>query len=172
MACYAVSFDDEIRIWWDKRSEMQPNRRYRLIIDGKQVVYTSRIYYNVKNLEGGKKYKFQLQVVDENLNVLGVTEEYEYETLPAKKPIDVTKAPYNAVGDGITDNTEALQKALNDCDVHSYVHVPLGVYVTKPLTMNGDVKLSLDAGAVLVTKNNAEFYFKTSTKLPMMCEVN
>ena len=44
--------------------------------------------------------------------------------------VDVTAAPYNAKGDGKTDDTEALQKALNDHPNGNYIiYLPQGTYL-------------------------------------------
>ena len=43
--------------------------------------------------------------------------------------VDVTKAPYNAKGDGATDDTAAIQKAFNDYpERNAIIYLPNGVY--------------------------------------------
>jgi hypothetical protein len=49
---------------------------------------------------------------------------------------DVTKAPYNAVGNDSTDNRAALQKAFNACPNGQVVFIPAGVY-----RVSGDLKV-------------------------------
>lgn len=66
-----------------------------------------------------------------------------------KKRIDITASPYNAVGDGITMNTAAIQKALDDCDADSYVYIPKGDFITGALDMHSDSELYLGEGALL-----------------------
>jgi hypothetical protein len=65
---------------------------------------------------------------------------------------NVSQAPYNARGDGVTVNTTALQSAINDVNLRGggTVEVPgPGVYLTGPLTMKSKINLQLDAGATL-----------------------
>ena len=44
--------------------------------------------------------------------------------------VDITKAPYHAKGDGITDDTEAIQRALSDTmGMHKLLYFPAGTYL-------------------------------------------
>jgi hypothetical protein len=58
---------------------------------------------------------------------------------------------YGAVGDGITLNTTALQKAIDACAQQKggTVLVPAGVFRTGPIQLSSNVTLELEAGAVL-----------------------
>ena len=53
---------------------------------------------------------------------------------------------YGAVGDGLTNDTAAIQKAINDGGM---VYFPAGVYVTGTLYLKSNGGLCLDAGAVI-----------------------
>jgi hypothetical protein len=71
--------------------------------------------------------------------------------------INVTNAPYNAAGDGVTTNTTAIQNAINAAALGGTtngaaggtVEIPAGVYLSGPLSLASSVNLQLDAGAVL-----------------------
>ncbi len=62
-------------------------------------------------------------------------------TFPADAGIvDVTKAPYNAKGDGVSDDTAAIQKAFDDNpDRGAYIYLPNGVYrISDTIRWGGD----------------------------------
>lgn len=67
--------------------------------------------------------------------------------------VNVTAAPYNAVGDGIATNTTAIQNAIDAAASASgnggTVEIPAGVFLCGPLTMKSSVNLRLDRGAIL-----------------------
>ena len=70
-------------------------------------------------------------------------------TRAARRRIDVTKAPYLAVGDGAALNTAALQRAFDDCTAEDCLYFPAGVYLTGALRGHSDMEIVLDEGAVL-----------------------
>ncbi len=56
-----------------------------------------------------------------------------------------------AKGDGRTDDTAVLQKALDDCGKSGgTVRLPKGSYYSKPLTIKTRTTLLLEAGATLL----------------------
>jgi hypothetical protein len=65
----------------------------------------------------------------------------------------VTAAPFNAVGNGTTDNTAAIQSAINACSAAGggIVEIPAAAepYESQPLTMASNVDLQVDSGAEL-----------------------
>ena len=72
-------------------------------------------------------------------------------TIPAYTT-NVIQSPYNAVGDGVTTNTTAIQNAINDVSAKGggTVEIPgPGIYLTGPLTMKSKINLQIDAGASL-----------------------
>lgn len=153
---YAAVLEDEVRLWWDKRNDFKKGYKYKVTVNDKNVIYTERDYFNFKHLQGGTTYKFTLQLVDENKNIVGETNEKSFTTRTAKQPIDITKPPYNAIGNGETDYTETIQKALDACDGAHYVYIPMGVYVCGALKFSGTKNLILDIGAVLCSKEEVK----------------
>jgi hypothetical protein len=73
---------------------------------------------------------------------------------------NVAQAPYSAQGDGTTDNTTALQTAINDVATRGGGTVLIpgpGVYLSGPLTMKGKINLQIDGGATLRMKPYASW---------------
>jgi len=59
-----------------------------------------------------------------------------YEDINAKLPANVKN--FGAVGDGITDDTEAIQNAINSCDD---ICIPTGTYIFTSLTIDSNKKI-------------------------------
>ena len=47
---------------------------------------------------------------------------------------NVKQPPYNAVGDGVADDTAAIQNAINACPAGQFVYIPAGTYKINALT--------------------------------------
>ena len=65
---------------------------------------------------------------------------------------NVTQAPYNAQGDGTTDNTAAIQSAINDANAGGggAVQIPRpDVHLTGALTLKKKINVQIDAGRIL-----------------------
>lgn len=64
--------------------------------------------------------------------------------------IDITKR--GAKGDGLTDNTVIIQKAVDECSKigGGTVLIPAGTYLIRPIELKSNVNLHLDFGAVVL----------------------
>src|ERR1700730_455170 len=66
---------------------------------------------------------------------------------------------FGAVGDGVNDDTQPFQTALDSCVGGRTVQVSPGTYAIKPLVFNGNgLTVQLDAGASLVGSHDPEDY--------------
>ena len=65
---------------------------------------------------------------------------------------------FGAVGDGVTDDTNAIQSAINYCPPGGRVTVPAGSYLVRPLVMKSDLTLELKMNAVLLGDTCEEHY--------------
>ena len=150
---YSVCMENEIRIWWDPRYEFAEGCRYRITVDGKARVYTDKIYYNFKNMRTDVKHGFKVEIVDKNGVTIGKPELYETEnTFVGFETVNVTDSPYGAVGDGLTDCTNAIARATETAKGRTCVYFPLGIYRADKITVNGTLKLRFDRGAIITDK--------------------
>lgn len=67
---------------------------------------------------------------------------------------------YGAIGDGITLNTKAFEKAITDCAENGggKVIVPAGIWLTGPIYFKSNVNLHLETGALIQFSKNYDGY--------------
>ncbi len=65
---------------------------------------------------------------------------------------------FGAVGDGVTDDTSAIQNTIFCCPKGGRVLVPAGVYAVGPLVLKSDLTLELQQDAVLLADTNEDRY--------------
>lgn len=154
---------DSITLYWDKPEKCEKGLTYQVFVNGEVLGETDKTHYEIENLFPEMKYVVQIignveskheiegQKALEGIIIEKVLESevLDLETTKAKKLLDVTKAPYYAVGDGQTLNTKALQQAFDDCKPDEVVYLPEGVFMTGALRMHSHMELYLDEGAVL-----------------------
>lgn len=65
---------------------------------------------------------------------------------------------FGAVGDGIHDDTMAIQTAITACPKGGLIHIPVGKYLVKPLFLKSHVTIELDKGAVILGHTDRNKY--------------
>ena len=112
----------------------------------------------LKGLESDTVYLVQVKAVDDTGSTLSDSSKIPVKTLPQEPRLEATA--YGAVGDGITDNTLALQKAIRDTPAGGILHISKGVYLTGTLFLHSYMTLELDEDAVLMAVNNSSAFVK------------
>lgn len=107
-----VVFENKITVYWDKdwRENIKPI--HKIFLDGKEIAQTEKTHYSIVNLNSETEYRIKIESSNEDV---GTIFSDIICTSSPKNRIDVTCEPYNAIGDGITINTQALQRAIDDC---------------------------------------------------------
>ena len=73
--------------------------------------------------------------------------------------LDVTE--FGAVGDGVTDDTAALQRAISDYDGPRLVHFPANrTFISAPLNLSSDLILQIDGRLEAITNTTEDFSAK------------
>ena len=142
-----------------------------MFVNGELVATVEKSHYTLEQLTPETEYSLKVVTVfeedacegersgskDSVWNTPAVLETTA-KTLKEKKRIDITKEPYCAVGDGVTMNTAAIQKAFDDCKPEEQIYFPAGVFLTAALRMHSNTELYLEEGAVLKGTENPEDY--------------
>lgn len=158
-----IIFADEITLWWTKEEFAKNADGYTLYLDGKEYGKTTKTHYSFLGLQAGQVYRVRIEIFVGGK--LANVKEHCFQTKAAKNRLDVTKEPYNAIGDGNTLNTIALQKIFNDCTENDYRYFPAGTYLTGALNVHSDTEIYLDEGATLQgTANEADYLPKIKSR--------
>lgn len=141
-----LATDSTLTLWWEKPEAAAHDQAYEITLDGGEAVTVRCSHHTFEGLAPQSAHEVRLACVcggeAHSACVQAVT-------LAARRRVDVTKPPYNAVGDGKTLNTAALQRALDEATEETCIYFPAGVYMTGALRGHSDTEIWLDEGAVL-----------------------
>ncbi len=84
------------------------------------------------------------------------TESVTFRTLSESACLNIRD--FGAVGDGVTDDTAAIQNAIHVCPPNGRVLVPEGTYYIRPIVLKSDLTLELKKGATLLADTCEEHY--------------
>lgn len=152
---------DSVTLYWEMPEELPERYCYRVTLDGKELGSTDKTHFEIEGLTADTEYRITVGLFDLDKNTaeaLVASETAVLRTGAAKRRLDVTKAPYNALGDGRTMNTRALQQAIDDCGEEEAVYLPPGVFLTGALHLHSNMELYLEEGAVLQGTDIVEDY--------------
>lgn len=146
--------DEKSAVLASSAARLSPS--YTVLLNDKELLTTQKTHATFTNLQPETTYTVRMQCFcgDKIFASASTT----VTTRALRKRIDVSLAPYNAVGDGKTLNTAALQKAFDACTENDCVYIPRGVFMTGALRLHSGTELYLDEGAVLQgTENLADY---------------
>lgn len=112
----------------------------------------------LNGLESDTVYLVQVKAVDNTGSTLSDSSKVPVKTLPKEPRLEATA--YGAVGDGVTDNTVVLQKAIRDTPAGGILHLSKGVYRTGTLFLHSYMTLELDDNAVLMAVDDSSAFMK------------
>lgn len=169
--------DSTVLLQWDKQSSkyIPELESYSVYCGNKLMGTTQRIGkdqveetyptmgYKVEGLEPNTTYIFTVVANQKDGQTSQPSKAVTVTTKPAPTAVlDVSKAPYNAVADGATVNTAAIQQAIDDCPKGRVVYVPEGTFVTGALFLHSDMTLKVD-GKLLGSLDVADYPVVAST---------
>lgn len=147
-----IVYDDEITVWWNKYELGKPYpKRYEVFLSGEKVGETDKTHFTFSSLAPETEYEIRITYG-------GVEFREKIRTARTRRNLDISAPPYCAVGDGKTDDTAAIQRAMDDCDKDSRVYFPRGTFLSGALKLHGGVELYLADGAVLLGSEREQDY--------------
>ena len=132
---------------WDKPDNYSDITGYDIFNNG-QLVGSSKITnYTAGKLKPNTSYSFSIKSKNATGELSRPCDEIKVTTKKAGKVFNINK--YGAKGDGVTLNTKAIQKAIDECTPGGTVLVPAGMYLSGALFLKSDMTLYIEKGGVL-----------------------
>ena len=174
----AEAATDSITLYWE-RPQGRVGTTYEIYFkdanhteaDFAFVGSTQKTHYTIENLQANTQYKIlvkgiyqvDMALTEDESESVQIEKKIKQQTITVHTfnrsvVIDITKTPYNAVGDGKILNTKAIQSAIDDCPKDGCVMIPSGTFMTGALRLHSDMELYLAKGAVLQGTANPEDY--------------
>ena len=143
-----IQSNNALVVFWEREPD-DYGCSYGIFLNGKEAGSTKNTFYEIAEYDFSKTSEIAVYKTSFHSDEKVLTGEVKVCARAAKRLIDVTRPPYNAVGDGKTLNTAALRQALNDCADDEIVYLPQGVFLTGALEMKSNTELYIESGAVL-----------------------
>lgn len=125
-------------------------QKYSVTLNGKPAGEFDTNVFSVYSLKPNTYYSLRLTYED------GCTEAATFTTAKVEHAADIRS--FGAVGDGVTDDTHAIQTAIQFIPRGGLLYFPAGTYLTDPLALKSHITLQFDAGAALVGSTDRSRY--------------
>ena len=113
-----------------------------------ELIQVNRSVHTFRNLEPGRHYDLEIETRDGQKSRLGFDTRRESATLNVQD--------FGAKGDGVHDDTQAIQAAIQCCPGDGRVLIPKGTYAVLPIFLKSHVSIELEKGAVLSLQTDRE----------------
>ena len=134
---FCAQAGNTLTLWWEKEEPFMGS--YTVELNGKKIAETEKTHYTVTPVNGDALF-----AVKADKDLVGEIA-FQYKD-PARR---INALDFGAVGDGVTLNTEILQKAVDALAPGEELYLPAGTYLTGALRLHSDMALYLDEGATL-----------------------
>lgn len=151
----AVCYEEEMHIYFERAASLKEEDYYEVSLSDGQRIRTKKTNVSFFGLKEKTSYEAELILYLNNEKIL--LDKAVFSTTAFRPRINVTEAPYSAVGDGKTLNTKALQKALDEADGR-VVYFPKGTYLTGALKLHSGTELYLEDEAVIMGSSDPQDY--------------
>lgn len=123
---------------------------YTVYLNGEEQQHGNSNVFSVFGLRPGTAYTLKLDFAD------GTSGELAFTAKAVSAGINVRD--FGAVGDGVTDDSDAIQTAVHFLPVGGVLHFPQGTYLTRPVALKSHITLEFAAGATLLGDPDRSHY--------------
>jgi len=148
MAPEVSQTDTSITLLWDKPEDISGIAAYQIDINGEITGSSEYTDYTVTNLASGQEYAASVSAVTAHGEILISSDTITVKTKQKAEIFDITR--FGAVGDGITNNTRAIQSAIDACTSGGRVNVPSGIFVSGAIFLKSNMTLYIEEGGILL----------------------
>jgi arylsulfatase A-like enzyme len=149
-------------LMWDRPSNGQAVSSYQIYRDGELVGETVSLSFTARKLTPEKSYRFTVRSLRGSHLSSPDSDPIVIVTKPAGPVLNVRE--YGARGDGVAQDTTAIQRAIAECPPGGTVLVPSGTYRVARLELKSRLTLELAVGATL------QFVARGEVEIPMTRE--
>ncbi len=150
----SIVTDSDIILYWDNTDRKSKNENYFVYLNGELKSTGNKTHVT---LRGISQKNSEVEIYTDR-DCRELFYKNSFAMAESRKRLDVTAEPFNAVGDGKTLNTAALQKAIDACGENECVYIPEGVFLTGSLNLHSNMELYIDEGATLQGTEEPEDY--------------
>lgn len=146
---------DSIVILWDSVDLDNSEIEYEVYIQDVQIAVVKEADYTFHALKANHNYQIYIKAVVQNQGII----KSNVITVTTKEDANIYNViEYGACGDGITLNTNAIQRAIEECCTNGVVYIPKGIFLSGALFLKSNMTLYLDEGAVLLGSSDITDY--------------
>jgi exo-poly-alpha-galacturonosidase len=144
--------ENTVTLLWDKQQDVN-NITYQIFLNGKLHGSTSKTNYTAENLTPNTWYTATISMKGNKLNKLNAI---RFKTSAKGKIYNILN--FGAKGDNITNNTKAIQAAIDACAAGGTVFIPKGIFLSGALYLKSNMTLHIEEGGVLKGSTVVEDY--------------
>ena len=144
--------ENALALLWNKQHGA-PDIIYQISLNGKVHGTVRKTNYTIENLTPNTWYTVSVNVKGNNATGLNTI---RFKTKTKGKIYNILD--FGAKGDGIANNTKAIQTAINACGAGGTVHIPKGIFVSGALYLKSNMTLRIEEGGVLKGSTVVEDY--------------
>ncbi len=124
---------------WQGQTPYYTEGEYTVFLNGEKLFSKNTNVFSVFNLLPDTEYTLTTDISDEEIT---------FNTKP--ESVAISLSDFGAVGDGVTDDSVAIQMAINCLPAQGRLIFDEGIYLTAPIVLKSHITLEIKRGAVIL----------------------